>query len=227
MAKGSTPVITGRVESVDLAPSGWTAEVTLLVNGDVRLPANALAMLRQSSPHWLLPLAAILIQAGTLSTLHAQPFFIPFTFSARSDPSGGSLRALNVNGIAQELRQTIDAEVRAAWQTEKITAAALAQDANTWVKRSPIKSGPPSSGMGYETSLAYDPVHKRVVRWGGHNQGGGGEQNAETWLLDPVTMKWELREPNRSPPGLLCPAERFRSRRRPLPAVPRLQRPAR
>lgn len=39
----------GRVEDITLAPDGWTAEVTMRVNGDVRLPANALAMLRQSS----------------------------------------------------------------------------------------------------------------------------------------------------------------------------------
>jgi phospholipid/cholesterol/gamma-HCH transport system substrate-binding protein len=39
----------GRVENIQLAPDGWTAEVTMLVNGNVDLPANALAMLRQSS----------------------------------------------------------------------------------------------------------------------------------------------------------------------------------
>ncbi|ANZ37569.1 ABC transporter substrate-binding protein [Lentzea guizhouensis] len=39
----------GRVERIDLAPDGWTAEVTLLVNGDVQLPANAYANLRQSA----------------------------------------------------------------------------------------------------------------------------------------------------------------------------------
>jgi phospholipid/cholesterol/gamma-HCH transport system substrate-binding protein len=39
----------GRVEQIDLAPDGWTAEVTLLVNGDVQLPANAFANLRQSA----------------------------------------------------------------------------------------------------------------------------------------------------------------------------------
>ena len=39
----------GRVEGIDLAPDGWTAEVTMRINGDVDLPANALAMLRQSS----------------------------------------------------------------------------------------------------------------------------------------------------------------------------------
>ena len=58
--------------------------------------------------------------------------------------------------------------------------APLEQESNTWVKRSPVKSGSPSPGMGYEASLAYDPVSHRVLRWGGHNQGGGGEQNAET-----------------------------------------------
>ena len=80
----------------------------------------------------------------------------------------------------------------------------LKQDPNTWVKRSPLKHGPPSPGMGYETSLGYDPIRKRVIRWGGHNQGGGGEQNAETWVLDPADMKWELKQPNRSPPGVCC-----------------------
>jgi phospholipid/cholesterol/gamma-HCH transport system substrate-binding protein len=39
----------GRVEDIQIGPDGWTAEVTMSVNGDVELPANALAMLRQSS----------------------------------------------------------------------------------------------------------------------------------------------------------------------------------
>jgi hypothetical protein len=80
----------------------------------------------------------------------------------------------------------------------------LAQAPNTWVKRSPFKGGPPSPGMGYEASLVYDPVARRVLRWGGHNQGGGGEQNAELWLYDPRTAAWELRQPNTSPPGVCC-----------------------
>lgn len=44
-------VAVGRVESIDLAgdPRHWHARVTLLVNGDVRLPANARAELRQTS----------------------------------------------------------------------------------------------------------------------------------------------------------------------------------
>jgi len=45
---GDVPV--GRVESIRLGGAdGWTAETVLKVNGDVVLPANALARLRQSS----------------------------------------------------------------------------------------------------------------------------------------------------------------------------------
>jgi phospholipid/cholesterol/gamma-HCH transport system substrate-binding protein len=39
----------GRVRAISLAGDGWTADVTVAVNGDVHLPANAVAMLRQSS----------------------------------------------------------------------------------------------------------------------------------------------------------------------------------
>jgi len=85
-----------------------------------------------------------------------------------------------------------------------LAAEPLPQEANTWVKRSPLKDGPPSPGLGYEAALVYDPLHKVVIRWGGHNQGGGGEQNAETWTFEPVSAKWTLKEPNTSPPGVCC-----------------------
>jgi hypothetical protein len=52
--------------------------------------------------------------------------------------------------------------------------------------------------------MAYDPVAKKVIRWAGHNQGGGGEQNAETWTFDPRTGSWELMRTNRRPPGACC-----------------------
>ena len=83
----------------------------------------------------------------------------------------------------------------------------LSQEANTWIKRSPIADGPPSPGLSYETSLGYDPVARRVIRWGGHAHGGvkgSGEQIAETWTLDPATMTWEYKQPNRSPPPVCC-----------------------
>jgi hypothetical protein len=75
---------------------------------------------------------------------------------------------------------------------------------NTWVKQSPLPGGPPSPGLGYEGSLVWDSKHRKVIRFAGHNQGGGGEQNAETWTFDPATAKWELKEPNTSPPGACC-----------------------
>jgi hypothetical protein len=58
--------------------------------------------------------------------------------------------------------------------------------------------------LGYEGSFGYDPRHKLLIRWAGHNQGGGGEQNAETWTFDPITARWTLKEPNVSPPGVCC-----------------------
>jgi phospholipid/cholesterol/gamma-HCH transport system substrate-binding protein len=39
----------GRVESIELDEDDWTALVTLTVNGDVQLPANAVAAIQQSS----------------------------------------------------------------------------------------------------------------------------------------------------------------------------------
>jgi hypothetical protein len=83
----------------------------------------------------------------------------------------------------------------------------LDQPTNTWVKRSPLKDAPLSPMLGYEGSFGYDPKAKKLIRWAGHNQGGGGEQNAETWTYDPATAKWELMEPNTSPPGACCNAQ--------------------
>lgn len=75
---------------------------------------------------------------------------------------------------------------------------------NTWLKRSPVPDGPTSPRLGYESSWGYDPVSRKIIRWGGHNQGGGGEQNAETWLLDPKDWSWQLQEPGDCPPGVCC-----------------------
>ena len=45
----SNDVPVGVVREVKLAPDGWTAEVRMEVNGDVSLPGNAMAKLRQTS----------------------------------------------------------------------------------------------------------------------------------------------------------------------------------
>src|SRR5687768_8633365 len=75
----------------------------------------------------------------------------------------------------------------------------------TWVKRHPLPDAKhPSPRLGYETSYGYDPLRQLLVRYGGHNQGGGGEQNSEVWTYDLPADRWALREPNDSPPGVCC-----------------------
>jgi hypothetical protein len=80
----------------------------------------------------------------------------------------------------------------------------LSQPANTWVKRSPLANTPPSPRLGYEGACVWDSKHRVMIRYGGHNQGGGGEQHSEVWTFDPLTAKWTLKEPNTSPPGICC-----------------------
>jgi hypothetical protein len=85
-----------------------------------------------------------------------------------------------------------------------VQSADLSQPTNSWVKRSPLPDTPPSPRLGYEGACAWDSKHHVLIRYGGHNQGGGGEQHAEVWTFDPATAKWELKEPNTSPPGICC-----------------------
>jgi hypothetical protein len=75
----------------------------------------------------------------------------------------------------------------------------------TWVKRHPRPGAErPSPRMGYECAYGYDPVSRLLVRYGGHNQGGGGEQNSELWTYDLDRDLWDLIEPNDAPPGVCC-----------------------
>src|SRR5205823_5341371 len=73
----------------------------------------------------------------------------------------------------------------------------LVQTPNTWVKRSPLPGGPPNPVLGYEASLGYDPVGKKIIRWAGHTQSGGHEQLNETWTYDPLTAEFKLLETKR------------------------------
>ena len=75
---------------------------------------------------------------------------------------------------------------------------------NTWHKLSPLENTPPSPRLGYEGACVWDARHQVMIRYGGHNQGGGGEQGSEIWTFDPRTAKWTLKEPNISPPGICC-----------------------
>jgi len=75
----------------------------------------------------------------------------------------------------------------------------------TWVKRHPREEvAKPSPRMGYETSYGYDWLRETLIRYGGHNQGGGGEQNSEVWTYGLDTDAWTLKEPNDAPPGVCC-----------------------
>ena len=75
-----------------------------------------------------------------------------------------------------------------------------------WVKRHPAETpaGKPSPRLGYETTYGYDPVSRLLIRYSGHNQGGGGEQNSETWTYDLDRDAWTLIEPNDVAPGICC-----------------------
>jgi len=75
-----------------------------------------------------------------------------------------------------------------------------------WVKQHPgVTAGQkPPPRMGYETSYGYDAVRKTLIRYGGHNQGGGGEQNSEIWTYDLAADAWTLKQPNDAPPGVCC-----------------------
>jgi hypothetical protein len=78
---------------------------------------------------------------------------------------------------------------------------------NTWIRRTPLEATPVSPRLGYEGACVWDTRHQLLVRYGGHNQGGGGEQGAEVWTWDVSTAKWSLKEPNTSPPGVCCNAQ--------------------
>lgn len=78
---------------------------------------------------------------------------------------------------------------------------------NRWVKLSPLAGRPASPRLGYEGACVWDSRHRLLVRYGGHNQGGGGEQGAEVWTFDVATARWTLKEPDTSPPGVCCNAQ--------------------
>jgi phospholipid/cholesterol/gamma-HCH transport system substrate-binding protein len=98
-------VAVGRVTRISLPANGWTANVTMQVNGDVHLPANAIASLNQSSllGEKYVALAAPTDQAptGTLAN-HA---VIPIARTGRNpqveEVLGALSMLLNGGGIAQ------------------------------------------------------------------------------------------------------------------------------
>lgn len=74
----------------------------------------------------------------------------------------------------------------------------------TWVKRHPTPTSKSPPKLGYEGSYGYDPATRLLIHYGGHNQGGGGEQNSELWTYDLDKDLWKFHEPNDCPPGVCC-----------------------
>jgi hypothetical protein len=85
-----------------------------------------------------------------------------------------------------------------------VVVADFDQPPNTWVKRSPLADTPTSPRLGYEGACVWDNARRLFIRYGGHNQGGGGAQYSELWTFDPFTARWTLKEPDTSPPGVCC-----------------------
>lgn len=105
----------GRVDSVRLAPDGWSALVAMTANGNVRLPADAHAYLRQSSllGEKFVELAA---PANSRAAQLADGASIPLSRTNRNpqveEVLGALSMVLNGGGVAQV--QTITREVNNA-----------------------------------------------------------------------------------------------------------------
>ncbi|MDX3657199.1 MCE family protein [Streptomyces sp. ID05-26A] len=123
----------GRVEKIDLGADGWTAEVTLLVNGDVRLPANAFAKLRQSAllGEKFVELGKPKDAAGSL----ADNAVIPVDRTNRNpeveEVFGALSMLLNGGGVAQ--LQNITKELNAAMEGNEAEIRSLLGNLNTFV----------------------------------------------------------------------------------------------
>ncbi|MEU7525759.1 MCE family protein [Saccharothrix sp. NPDC042600] len=125
----------GRVDRIDLAADGWTAEVTVLVNGDVKLPGNAIAKLRQSAllgeKYVELAKPAEGREEGTL----ADGATIPVERTNRNpeveEVFGALSMLLNGGGIAQ--LQNISKELSAALEGNEPEVKSLLANLNTLV----------------------------------------------------------------------------------------------
>ncbi|HEX7306464.1 MCE family protein [Lentzea sp.] len=123
----------GRVEKIDLTSDGWTAEVTMLVNGDVQLPANAFAKLRQSAllGEKFVELGKPSDAAGKL----ADNAVIPLSKTNRNpeveEVFGALSMLLNGGGVAQ--LQNITKELNAAMEGNEKEIRSLLGNLNTFV----------------------------------------------------------------------------------------------
>jgi phospholipid/cholesterol/gamma-HCH transport system substrate-binding protein len=126
-------VAVGRVEKIEL--SGWVAQVTLLVNGDVRLPANAHAELRQTSllgeKYVSLAPPAVERPEGRL----ADGALIPLARTNRNPEVEEVLAALSLllNGGGVEQLQVITHELNQALSGRETVLRGLLGNLNTFI----------------------------------------------------------------------------------------------
>jgi len=121
----------GRVDSITLNKKTWTADVAMTVNGDVTLPANAIADLRQSSllgEKYIELVAPASNPVGTLADAT-----IPLSRTNRNSEVEevlGSLSMLLNGGGIQQI-QTIAKELNAATTGNEPEIRALLSNVNT------------------------------------------------------------------------------------------------
>src|SRR5260370_10337560 len=98
-------VAVGRVSSISLPSNSWTANVTMVINGDVHLPANSDAALRQSSllGEWYVALSAPPggIAQGRLTNGAAIPLSRTSGNATVEEELGARSMLLNGGGLAQ------------------------------------------------------------------------------------------------------------------------------
>ncbi|NMO93391.1 MCE family protein [Actinomycetospora sp. TBRC 11914] len=125
----------GVVREVRLAPDGWTAEVRMSVNGDVTLPANATANLRQTS---LLGEKFVELAPPTMGAPQgklANGAVIPLDrtdVGAQVEEVLGALSLL-LNGGGVEKIQTISRELNAAMSGNEDQIRSLVDNLNVFV----------------------------------------------------------------------------------------------
>jgi phospholipid/cholesterol/gamma-HCH transport system substrate-binding protein len=109
-------VLVGRVDSISLNKSNWTADVTMSVNGNVSLPANANADLEQSSLLGEKYVQLVAPPAGQAQGTLANDATIPLNRTNRNVEVEEVLGALSLvlNGGGIQQIQTISKELNSA-----------------------------------------------------------------------------------------------------------------
>ncbi|HEX4705901.1 MAG TPA: MCE family protein [Pseudonocardiaceae bacterium] len=124
-------VAVGKVDSISLNKANWTADVTLTVNGDVKLPADASANLRQSSllGEKYVELVAPANGAGTLTNGATIPLSHTNRNTEVEEVFGALSMLLNGGGVQQI--QTIAKELNSATTGNEPAIRALLSNVDT------------------------------------------------------------------------------------------------